>query len=122
MTARTPNRRRRPGAVTTLLFITGLWLAISPWVLGFSWDQPAWSNAVVIGVALVILAALRFAYPRRFEGIRWTVLILGAWMIASPYVANYADISAATINAIIVGALTIFGALVAATRPATRPT
>lgn len=113
--------RRPPDAVTSLLFLSGLWLATSPYILDFAWHPAAWWNAIVIGVSLALFALVRFVYPLRFEGLRWTVLIVGAWMVASPYVANYHHVEAATWNAIAVGALTIFATLIAAARPATRP-
>lgn len=121
MPPRNTDWRRLPDAVTSLFFLSGLWLAASPYILDFAWHPAAWWNAVVIGVALVALALVRFAYPRRFEGLRWTVLILGAWIVASPYVANYNHVEAATWNAIVIGILTIFTTLAAAARPATRP-
>lgn len=120
MSPRFPTRRRPPSAVTTLFFLAGLWLAISPFVLDFSWSVAAMWNTLVVGAALMALAVVRFVWPRRFEKIRGTVLVVGAWLFASPYVATFADVGAATANALVVGTVTIFGAIVASARPATR--
>ena len=120
MSPRSPTWRRPPSAVTTLFFLAGLWLTVSPFVLGFAWSAAALWNTLVIGVALMILAVIRFAWPRRFETIRATVLIAGAWIFASPYVVNFSEIGPATINAFVVGAITIIGAVASSARPATR--
>ncbi len=34
----------------------GVWLVISPWILGFSGLVAAMSNAVIVGIAVVVLA------------------------------------------------------------------
>lgn len=36
--------------------VLGLWMAISPWVLGFSMNQNAMLSAVVSGIAVMVLA------------------------------------------------------------------
>lgn len=102
--------------ITVALLVAGMWLIASPYLLGFAWFAAAWWNAFIVGVCIVILALIRFSYPKRFEGLRWTALMLGAWMIASPYVANYADIGSATWNAIVAGAFIVFITMAAAVR------
>ncbi len=122
MSPRAPQWRHPPKVITLLIFGSGLWLTISPYVLAIAWHGPAFWNATVVGVSLLAMGLLRFGYPRLFERLRPALLILGSWMIASPYVVNYSDVAAATANAIIVGALVIFATLAATARPATRPT
>jgi hypothetical protein len=40
--------------------LAGIWMIISPWVLGFSGDgRPTWS-AVIIGIIVLVLGAIRF--------------------------------------------------------------
>lgn len=38
----------------------GIWLIISPWVLGFSHMSSATVSAVVCGVVVLVLGAIRF--------------------------------------------------------------
>jgi hypothetical protein len=65
--------------------ILGVWMAISPAVLGFSRDNAAmWTN-VGAGVALVLLnfAALRGWGEEIIPGI---LVLLGIWIFMSPFV------------------------------------
>lgn len=40
--------------------LAGIWMIISPWVLGFSNDaKPTWS-AVIVGIIVLVLGAIRF--------------------------------------------------------------
>ncbi len=108
--------------VTNALFlISGLWLAASPYLLGFAWHTAAWWNAIVIGICMVVLAMIRLSNLEQFRGLRWTALILGGWMIASPFVAGYAELAGAMWNAIIVGAVIAISAVWAARAPIRRP-
>jgi hypothetical protein len=43
----------RPAAVVTIL--GGVWLALSPWILGYAPDHGAWLNELVAGVLLSVL-------------------------------------------------------------------
>ena len=114
------RQARRPTFLTTLFVLTGVWLAVSPYVLGFSWNVAAWWNAVIIGIALVILGLVRFGSPEKFQGLRWTALILGAWMIASPFAAEYAEVTMAMWNAIFVGSLVVIISMIPMELPAGR--
>jgi hypothetical protein len=44
--------------------VFGVWLIVSPWVLRFSAVTRAMGNDVIIGVALLILAAIRISSTR----------------------------------------------------------
>lgn len=65
--------------------LLGVWIAASPWVLGFAESYPiaAW-NAVAAGGAIVVLAAVDLEFLSRIE--EWAMVALGAWSIASPWV------------------------------------
>ncbi len=110
--------RRRPSAVTSVFLLCGLWLIASPWVLGFAWAPAAWANALIVGVAMTVLGVVRYTNPHRFDGVRWTALILGGWLVASPFFGEFFEVTVALWNALIVGAVIFFGAIVAAARPA----
>jgi hypothetical protein len=43
----------RPAALVTIL--GGLWLALSPWILGYAPDHAAWLNELVAGALLAVL-------------------------------------------------------------------
>ncbi len=85
--------------------ILGVWLFLSPWILGFSGAGNAAWNAWIIGVAIVVFAAIAVSTPRQWEEI--VNLLLGIWMVISPWVLACAGTRAAEANAIIVGLLVI---------------
>ena len=78
-------------------------LVISPWVVGFVADMtPAW-NAWIVGV---ILAALTIAALSVFaEWEEWVNLVLGLWLIASPWLLGFAANMDAMWTHVIMGVL-----------------
>ena len=52
-------------AAPVVNLVAGLWLAVSPWVLGFAGAVAAASNAWIVGVLAVVLAASVIAGIRR---------------------------------------------------------
>lgn len=69
--------------------VLGVALVLSPWILGFSEETFAMSNAVVIGLALVATALGAMLAPKAWE--EWTEAILGCgwsshlgrWLLAT---------------------------------------
>jgi hypothetical protein len=84
-----------------LNLILAVCLFVSPWVLGFageqtpSWD--AWVCAVVIGV-FSIAALVSFA-----EWEEWVNLVVGVWLVISPWVLGFSTLAAATWTAAVIG-------------------
>jgi hypothetical protein len=66
--------------VNTLL---GIWMIISPFVLGFHSSKAIWNN-VITGVVVGILAIIRWSIHQ--PGWSWLNLILGIWLVISPFV------------------------------------
>jgi hypothetical protein len=84
--------------------LAGLYLAISPWVVGFyGLSRLAVSN-LVTGIALAALAlGLASAYGRT-HGLSWVAPIIGVWTIVSPWVMGVS--TKATIwNNVVTGAV-----------------
>jgi hypothetical protein len=84
-------------AVEGLSFLTGLYLAISPWVVGFDRFTTLTANNLIVGAALAMLA-LGFVFPygsaRRMA---WAVPVIGVWTIIAPWVVNGNVATTATI-------------------------
>ena len=74
--------------------LVGVWLILSPWVLGFQSDMNAVANSVVIGVLLVATAVGAIFVPRAWE--EWTETALGVWLAAAPWVLGFSALQAAT--------------------------
>jgi len=81
--------------------ILGIWMIVSPWVLGYSMEAtPTW-NAVILGI-LIGVAAL-FALYRVMAWEEWGNVVLGLWLLISPWVLSFSSIRSAMSNAVIVG-------------------
>ncbi len=92
--------KRWPGCVIMLL---GIWLFVSPWAVQYAAQETAAANAYALGGTIVFFGAVAMYAPKAWDEI--VNLLLGAWMIASPFVLQFASDYAAAINAVIVGAL-----------------
>ncbi|WP_460848069.1 SPW repeat protein [Phytohabitans suffuscus] len=101
-------------AIEGLGFMAGLFLAISPWVLGFS-DLPALAiSNLVTGIALMVLA-LGFASAfERTHGVAWVAPLIGVWTILAPWlVEGPADTTTTIWNNVVVGGVCTLLGLVA---------
>ncbi|HEX7327533.1 MAG TPA: SPW repeat protein [Casimicrobiaceae bacterium] len=91
--------------------LLGIWLFISPWVVGFEGTQMAASwNAWILGVAIVVFSAIAVSMPQVWEEI--INLLLGIWMVISSWVIGATSRPVET-NAVIVGLLVILFAILA---------
>ncbi len=100
--------------------LAGIWLIISPWVLGFGALQAAMLDTLIVGIAVLILAAVRLSSTTPVPGVSWLNFILGIWLIISPFVLDYSNVGAPSADNIIVGIIVglagLFSALGAGTR------
>jgi hypothetical protein len=107
-----------------LVFLAGLYLAISPWVVGFSGLRSITVNNLITGIALAVMGAgLASAYGRT-HGLAWVAPIVGIWTIITPWVIRGGVATTATIaNNVAVGAVAVaVGAAAGASRArAVRP-
>lgn len=85
--------------------LAGLWLIIAPFVLNFEGADNAQWNHIIVGLAVLVIAAIRAFDPDEREGMSWVNVILGLWMIVSPYLLGYADVNDAQTNSLITGAI-----------------
>ncbi len=99
-----------------LNLMLGIGVGISPWLLGYAETlQAATWNAVIVGVAIVVLAAIDIDVPAQWE--EWTIVALGAWLAVSTYVFGLIELRMAamvTIGAalaiVVLGLWALFGA------------
>ena len=89
--------------------VLGVALVLSPWVLSYSSESVATSNAVIIGLALVATALGAMLAPQAWE--EWTEAILGLWMIMSPWVLGFSHVQAAMYVAVGAGLIVVLLAL-----------
>lgn len=90
--------------------LLGVWMALSPWVLGFQDQMAPTANGMVIGVALMAAALGAYFLPRAWE--EWTEGALGVWMVISPWVLGFSmnrnAMASAVISGIVVAALALW--------------
>lgn len=78
----------QPGAqlVDGLILLSGLYLAVSPWIVGFATSQRLAINDLVTGIAVTLLAlGFSSAYGHTY-GMSWCTPVLGVWTIIAPWV------------------------------------
>lgn len=78
---------RKEAAFDVINFVAAAFLFLSPWIFGFASVAEASRNAWICGLAIGIpsLAAV-FAYAE-WEG--WVSLVLGLWLIVSPWILGF---------------------------------
>jgi SPW repeat len=74
--------------ITGLMFVTGLYIAISPWVVGFHGYPTVTANNLIIGIALSVLALGFASMYGRVHGMVWAAPLIGVWMIITPWVIS----------------------------------
>ncbi len=101
-------------------FLFGLWLIISPFVMGFSTlSAMAMYDAVIVGVIVAILSLIRFFSPGSSTALNWINALLGLWLIISPFVLALSGVAGVLVNFVIVGiAFIIFNVWAALVHPA----
>jgi hypothetical protein len=90
--------------------VTGAWLVIAPFLLGYASYGPARTNDVVVGILVALLAAGR-AFGHTGAWAAWANVALGAWLVVSPYMLRFAGHGVSGNNDTVVGLLVIGFAL-----------
>lgn len=95
-------------------FALGLWVIVSPWTIEHVMASPSTPGGVteaaiwnhyVIGLAVVTLAVVAAYAWNAWE--EWTNVVLGAWLLISPWVLGYSASTGLMWNAVITGALIV---------------
>lgn len=89
-------------------WVLGIWLLLSPWTLWFYLDEVATRNAVVVGLLIVFTEVVELSIFRDWE--EWINVVLGAWLLISPWVLGIHALSA-TADFLIIGLLVVALAL-----------
>lgn len=118
MASETPTARITDG----VLVLAGLYLALSPWVVGFSpAERDLAVNNLICGIAVAVLAAGFASAYGRTHGLAWLPVALGAWTVVAPWIiqGSYAS-GGAIANNIVTGVITIALGLVMMRLPGLR--
>ncbi len=87
--------------------VLGIWLIISPFVLGFAQFRTAEWNNIISGIAAVVFALAGFSALN---------VLLGIWVVVSPFVLNFSGSQTLLWNNVVVGALIMIFAIVSLNR------
>ena len=80
-------------------------LIISPWVLTYSTDTTAAANAWVSGVVIGLLAIAALTALAEWE--EWLEMLVGAWVVISPWTLAFASDGIAAWSHVVLGLLVI---------------
>lgn len=98
-----------------VIFLLGVWLFISPWLLGFAYNNPYtlsrsaaqqanpwndWASGVIIIGAAVWVLAITWGY-----WIEFLLMMLGVWVFLSPWLLGFSHLPGAAWDNWIIGAL-----------------
>jgi len=82
-------------------FTLGLWLAVSPWLAGYSEHEVATANAAIAGLALALAAHFEVSFDELAA--EWLNLGGGVWLVIAPFVLGFDSVSVAAVNSVAVG-------------------
>ncbi len=95
-------------AVEGLTLMAGLYVAMSPWIVGFRGVSTLEVNNLITGLAVTLLAAGFVSAYGRTHGLAWTVPILGIWVIIAPWVvAGVSTTTGIVLSNVISGAVVV---------------
>lgn len=101
---------RHSGQVATasgLDILAGIWLIISPFFLAYNSAGRATSNDVILGIIIAIIAAVRFFGAYEQAWLSWINVLLGIWVLISPWALGYSNVAAPLWNNVILGIIVI---------------
>jgi 4-amino-4-deoxy-L-arabinose transferase-like glycosyltransferase len=88
-----------------VILLLGVWLVVSPWVMGYPSDSPPAVNAYIAGAIMAALAAFDL-----YKTYAWAVflnIIVGIWVAVSPWLVNVMQDQAMSASMLLVGLATI---------------
>ncbi|OGF28171.1 hypothetical protein A2303_01925 [Candidatus Falkowbacteria bacterium RIFOXYB2_FULL_47_14] len=81
-----------------------IWIIFSPFILGFSAINAILVNNILLGIIIGVLAAIRVSMPgKKTNWLSVANMILGLWLIISPFTVSGSMDAAPIWNNVIVG-------------------
>jgi hypothetical protein len=100
----------RPSAQATegLSLLAGLYLAISPWVIGFNTSPTLTASNLITGITLAVLALGFGSVYERTYGMGWVAAAIGVWAIIAPWAVSGApDTAKVVVSNVITGGVAV---------------
>ncbi|MYT28557.1 MULTISPECIES: SPW repeat protein [unclassified Streptomyces] len=101
---------RQATALDGLILLTGMYAAISPWVVHFRATSPELTvNNLIIGIVLAVVGLGLTRAPERMYRLSWTCAVIGVWLVISPWVVTAGHSASAGLiwNNVWIGAVTL---------------
>lgn len=99
------------GVLDGLTVLSGLYLALSPWIIGFTRFPGTGDlrvNNLITGLAVAVMAIGLASAFGRTHGVAWTVPLLGVWTIIAPWVVSGPAPKGGTIISNVIAGAVIF--------------
>ena len=92
-----------------LNLVIGALLFIAPWVLGYAGVTGAAWTAWLTGIIIAVVAVIALVQRAQWED--WVELVLGVWVVASPWIIGFAGVADAMWAHVVLGfVLAVIGA------------
>ncbi|MFF4226319.1 SPW repeat protein [Streptomyces abikoensis] len=106
-------------AVEALALLSGVYLAASPWIVGFSFATNLAINNLIVGIAFACLVGGFGSAYERTHAMSWAAVGLAVWTIVSPWVVAghtlvTAFITRAVVSNVVIGVVCCLVALACA--------
>lgn len=122
MTTQSEPVRTRTAFFLGVLFLAGLYLVLSPWVIVAAGQVRVGFVNGITGLSLMLLTAGFAHSAERLGALAWVVPVLGAWVIAAPWAVYRGHrmapvdfdlrLSTATwVNSVVVGAIVLLAGI-----------
>lgn len=69
-----------------LTLLTAVYVALSPWIVGFDAFTRLTVNDLIVGGAIAVMAMCFGCALDRTHGMTWTLPFFGLWLIVSPWI------------------------------------
>jgi hypothetical protein len=98
-----------------LTLLTAVYVALSPWIIGFDATTRLTVNDLIVGITGAVLAMCFGSALDRSHGLTWTLPVLGVWLIVSPWILRDVSPTGGMIwSNVVSGAVLTFLGLIAA--------
>ena len=86
-----------------LNILAALWLIVAPFVLALTGNMQVFWDSVIVGVIVLVLAAIREFSPAHNVWLSWVNVVLGLWLIVAPFALGFTTLSLTLWNSVLVG-------------------
>lgn len=100
--------RRTSGVPELANILFGIWLILSPFVLGFNKNIADMCSNIAVGIALIVVALVGIWADEALEGL---IVPLGAWLFISAFVLGFAPAPFLVNNALLAFVVIATGAI-----------